>query len=370
MIAVPGCWSWLALLGAAAAAQDARPAIAQDDLRAAGYLAAVLERELGWERGTYELAVDRGVARLRIARADLDVREPQLRDLLWIEGLERIELELSDEVAAGDAFVPSGGGIAGLLGLSSEDVWFPESDVFLPLIADPKTPQFFASARHYDAPDGRTTVGAVGFGENFGLWRRPGRKAGDGLQLNLSAGLLAQFDLETDSANLINADYLVGFPITWRKGASSLRLRLYHQSSHLGDEFLLEAKPDRINLSFESLELLGSHEWSEWRGYLGGEYLFDRDPSSLDPWGAHGGLEYRGDRRLFGRRVVGGLDLKSWEEHDFDVDTQLSLGLERAGSAARRHVRWMIDLYYGYSPYGQFYEDRIWFAGAGLYLGF
>jgi hypothetical protein len=33
-------------------------------------------------------------------------------------------------------------------------------------------------------------------------------------------------------------------------------------------------------------------------------------------------------------------------------------------------VRWLIDLYYGYSPYGQFYEDRIWFAGIGLYLGF
>jgi hypothetical protein len=349
-------------------AQSARSP--SDDQRAAGYLEAVLQRELGWQPGTYELHVEGGVATLRIARADREVREPQVSRLPRIEGLDRVVLELSDRIQPGSAFSPSHGGLPGLLGLSREDLWFPEGDVFLPLIADPKTPQFFASARHYDTPDSETTVGAVGFGENFGIWRRSGRQAGDGLQASLSAGLFAQFDLETDSANLVNTDYVVGLPLTWRKGASSLRLRVYHQSSHLGDEFLLAARADRINLSFESIELLASREWERWRGYLGGEYLFDREPSSLDPWGAHGGVEYRGDPFLFGRSLVGGVDLKSWEEHDYHVDSQLSFGLERVSATSGRHVRWMVDLYYGYSPNGQFYEDRIWFAGLGIYLGF
>ncbi len=48
-----------------------------------------------------------------------------------------------------------------------------------------------------------------------------------------------QFDLSAPSSDLINTDYVVGVPLSWRSGGWSTRVRLYHQSSHLGDEFLL-----------------------------------------------------------------------------------------------------------------------------------
>jgi hypothetical protein len=70
---------------------------------------------------------------------------------------------------------------------------------------------------------------------------------------------------------------------------------VYHQSSHLGDELLLrgESEIERENLSFDSAELILSQELGFLRLYAGGEYLFNRRPSTLDDWVAHAGAEAR-----------------------------------------------------------------------------
>ena len=47
--------------------------------------------------------------------------------------------------------------------------------------------------------------------------------------------LFAQFNIDSPSSDLINTDYTFGIPATYRYGDNSLRFRIYHQSSHLGD---------------------------------------------------------------------------------------------------------------------------------------
>lgn len=215
-------------------------------------------------------------------------------------------------------------------------------------------------------------VAAVGYGETFGLYRRAGEHPGDGLQVSIAGGLFAQFNLNTPSKDLVNADYIIGVPVTWRQGPWSARVRLYHQSSHLGDEYLLRAHPKRINLSFESLEMLGAYQWRDWRVYGGGEYLIQREPADLKPGGFHAGLEYRGKHtRLLGGRLVGGLDLKSWQEHDYSIDTSVKIGLEYGAiEPGSRRLRVMLEGYRGYAPHGQFYDDKLRYLGIGVYLGF
>lgn len=77
-----------------------------------------------------------------------------------------------------------------------------------------------------------------------------------------------------------------------------LRFRVYHQSSHLGDELLLSTHIERINLNFESLELITSHDLKDRRVYMGGECIVNRSPKDLNPGVMHGGLEYRGPTRI------------------------------------------------------------------------
>src|SRR5439155_8371013 len=119
-------------------------------------------------------------------------------------------------------------------------VAFPRGDVFCPLLADPKTEGSFVSyLRGKSSSAFGTDLGAAGIGDRFGLVRWNGRTPGMGAELSLAANVYTQFDFNTASYDLINADYVVGLPITFRWNRFSARLRLYHQSSHLGDEFVL-----------------------------------------------------------------------------------------------------------------------------------
>ena len=86
------------------------------------------------------------------------------------------------------------------------------------------------------------------------------------------------------SKDLINADYTVGLLTSYWTGPFSGFLRVHHLSSHLGDEFILNSQTpiNRINLSFEELDLKVSYELASWLRIYGGEgMLVGRDPKDL-----------------------------------------------------------------------------------------
>jgi hypothetical protein len=262
----------------------------------------------------------------------------------------------------------------------------PRGDVFCPLIADPKASRSFASLLRHESgdnlADAELDIASVGIGDFFGFGRWNGSTPGDGLQFGVSAGVFAQFDLGTQSYEMLNADYIVGFPITLRRGWFSTRLRIYHQSSHLGDEYLLREPPDRQdreNLTFEALELLLSADGGPIRLYGGAEVLFAREPEDLGQYVAHGGVEFRPLPRVLplgslgGFRFVAAADVKSSEEQDWDPAIAARAGLEydRADGADATARRWGIfaEFYTGPSPYGQFFREKVRLMGFGVHFG-
>src|SRR5260370_9352053 len=68
---------------------------------------------------------------------------------------------------------------------------------------------------------------------------------------------------------------------------------VFHQSSNLGDEFLLRSRIERVNLTYESVDLKLSYDlpWG-FRVYGGGGSLFDQEPADLPPWAGPGGVEF------------------------------------------------------------------------------
>jgi hypothetical protein len=258
--------------------------------------------------------------------------------------------------------------------LQKETYFLPAGDLFKPLIADIKMPRFFVSYRQYRYQDKSVTIGAVGVGQVFGLYRSIDRKSGSGWQVSFEGGLQAQFNLDASSKDLMNADYFIGVPFTYRKGAMSYRVLLYHQSSHLGDEYLLHDDPTRMEFSYEALNVVQSYEWRKWRGYCGGEVILRKEPHTLKTLSVQGGIEFHGSSPTWGRGVpVAGIDLKSTEEHDWAINTSLVAGLEFIGSPDRdRHIRVVLEVYKGHNPHGQFYTEntRIQFYGIGVYFGY
>ena len=346
------------------------PAVASDrtgDEFLAGYVASILERDLHWERNSYILKIVNGAAVITLLKDDPMRREAADKQLRSIDGLR----ETSIVVKPVDVDGP--GAASSFMGITGEGETFPMGDVFRPLIADPKQPQFFASINSFRSSGERYTMASVGFGETFGVYRFFGSREGDGLQLSVEAALFAQFNLNTPSYDLIDEDYTVGIPVTYRYGDNSLRFRLYHQSAHLGDELLLSANhPERINLSYEATELIYSREWREWRAYGGGEYLVRKEPADLKPLSAHWGIEYRGSKPVvWNGRPIGGVDMKSLDEHDWAVDTNVKVGLEFGHpNPGQRRLRLTAEWYNGYDPHGQFYDNKVEYFGLGISLGF
>jgi uncharacterized protein DUF1207 len=239
-------------------------------------------------------------------------------------------------------------------------VGFPQDQIFCPLIADPKEPRSFASLLRgtfpsIEKPSGEgTTIGSVGLGDSFGLVRWGGPRAGEGVQLDVVGAIFAQFDLDSESNDLINADYIIGLPLTIRRSGFSIRARVYHQSSHLGDEYLLRSSQiQRENLSFESLELLASQEIGPLRVYGGGERIFRRDPDTVKPKLLHAGAELRSGRVGL-LQLVSGVDLKTTEQHNWSQAVSGRAGFELARTAPAGHpvrlVTIMLELYKGPSP--------------------
>src|SRR5207244_11521603 len=114
----------------------------------------------------------------------------------------------------------------------------------------------------------RSRLASVGLGQTISLIREPD------WEVAIAAGVFSQFNMQSATNDLINTDYLVGLPVTYRHGSWTTRFRLYHQSSHLGDEYLLHTHAQRVDLTFEAAELLVSKEVAQWRVYGGGWDLF------------------------------------------------------------------------------------------------
>lgn len=324
------------------------------DAYIAGYAAAVLEQRLGWAAGSYDLTVTDGVVQLDTRQqADIDAAQSALAGVNGVRQVRLVQPIQAAEPVAGR--------------------WFPTPELFRPSLADPKEPRFFVSPRHYDTDSETVWLVEVGYGADFPVYGEIDT-AGNGWNVGISGGLFGLFNLEAESFDLINADYTVGFPLTWRHGKTSGRLRLYHQSSHLGDEFILNAAPERINLSFESLEALLAYDFGPFRIYGGGEVLLHREPADLDRLMAHAGVEYFSAQPapllpgLRGRPFIG-LDIKSYQEHIWNLDSSLRAGLQFDTSRSDYYLRLLIEGFHGNSPHGQFYPDRISYVGLGVLFG-
>ena len=263
-----------------------------------------------------------------------------------------------------------------LTGISQDDLSgfqpLPEGDIFCTMLADPKAKRSFASVVNGRAEDFPSMIGAVGIGDGFGLFRW------GIVQLSLSGSVFSQFDLGAPSYDLINADYIVGIPLTLRYRGFSGRLRVYHQSSHLGDEFLLRDQVERENLSFESIELILSQELGPLRMYGGAEHLVSPSPSDLASSVLHGGAELLPGAPLLqvgnlgSARFIAAGDVKVIEEQDWETGISVRAGLEvsRPEAPASPISRWqvMVEYYNGPTPYGQFFRRELSYWGIGLHF--
>jgi hypothetical protein len=253
-----------------------------------------------------------------------------------------------------------------------ESTWLPKKELFQPLLADPKQPRFFVEYQRvnfetFGVPaqgrDDEINAAFIGLGGDFGLWSRRAAGTCNGVQVGLFGGVFSAFNMDTRSDNLINTDFIGGAAVTHRNGPFSTRVRLFHQSSHLGDELILTSPTiDRVNFNFEQIDALLSYEHDGSRFYGGAGYLMGEDGTGdLDPWKVQLGAEYYGPRRSMANlqmRPVLGADFKAFEEQEWTLNSSLVGGIEWFNPQTDRGVRLLLTYLHGFSPYGQFFTTE------------
>lgn len=268
-------------------------------------------------------------------------------------------------------------------------VWFPQSTVlFAPLIADPRQPVNSAAIRVGDKVIG-DIVAAVSLGDDFPIfrWLDVFRWHGD-LQIGIEAGIWSVFNYKNiphrkkhETCELVNTDFLVGIPVTYASGPWSFRTRVYHISSHLGDEYLCNhhgSCKHRKNPSMEALDFFTSYQFSSHlRLYFGPGWVFHSDPTfHIDPFYIEYGLELRilGTRFVYSR-IYGtwffAVDVQNWQQRNWDFDFTAKLGYEISKlQGIGRKMRIYIDYHHGFSYEGQFFNKRTQYGEFGISWGF
>lgn len=326
-------------------------AYGQGDEFIRGYAAAVLQRDFNLNADA--VSVNGGVVTVHADLSDVE-RERLSTALGAIAGVERVVVQPVDA-------------------RPSRWSWLPRRELFRPLMADPRWPRFGVGYQYYIDDPLLTHVAAASLGETFALLQYDLGRYG-AVQGGIQGSVFAIFDLDSDSFDLINADYFAALPVSYRTGNFSALFRLFHQSSHLGDEYLLEARPQRVNLSYEGVDLLLSYDLGlAFRFYGGGGYLFDTDPEDFGRGSLQVGAEYVGEPLAWRipTRPVAAIDLQLHEEGGWTPNVSPVAGLQfGSGRGEQRSLRLLLEYFNGKSPNGQFFDHHIQYLALAGQLSF
>jgi hypothetical protein len=346
-----------------------------DDSFISGYAASVLERE--FHISPASLSVKEGVIYLSAGEiAGVDSGE-LITVLLKIKGVERVEILDPAQAGTKEVAADSYGDTREKIKVQRDDR-FKESGstkdrIFDPLIADPRWPHFSLAHQSYMHNDEFRSIFAASFGETLPLYRGDGPFGGR-WQLGIQAAGFIIHDLDTASWDLINEDYRGGGALFYRKDAWSGLFSIYHNSSHVGDEYLLHNHVDRVNFSYEAAQVKVSYDISRaYRVYGGVDYMFSPDPKDLKRWITQYGAEFRCPLTYLNGslRPIAGVDIKNRQENDWHSEISVAAGVKlESEDTLWNKINFMLEYYNGNSPNGQFHDSFIQYTALATHFYF
>lgn len=264
-------------------------------------------------------------------------------------------------------------------------IWFPQmTELYLPMIADPRNVTYSLGWRSGDRVIGSKTIG-VSLGDDFPIYRWLDVFFCGDLQIGIEAGIWSVFNMNPSPntamgwGELVNTDFYVGIPITFATGPWSFRVRGYHISSHLGDEFMID-HPEvvRLNPSIEAVDFFTSYQATEAvRVYVGPGAIVHSDRTfRWTPFYIEYGTEARflgskfTKQRLYGTLFFA-LFWRNYQELHFNFDGTYRAGYEFSKlQGIGRKFRLYVGYHHGYSLEGQFSKMRTHYFEFNMNYGF
>ncbi len=260
--------------------------------------------------------------------------------------------------------------------LIEEGNLLPELNPFFPtMLAQPHIVGYSAGYRSYDKTF-RTSCLPVSIGDQFSLYQFRTENCGR-LYFGVEACVWALFEARAKSLSLINADYFIALPLTYIHKRFSAKLRIFHESSHLGDEFLLECKKiNRVNPSMEVIELLLSYDITDrLTTFIGFSRVLRSDDSfKIKPHGVCYGFNYFLD---FYKIKTCNLEatpfiatyFSNLEHFHWGIDSSMAIGYQWDKLYGHK-LRLLLEGHDGYSNEGQFSKQKTKYLAIKLLYGY
>lgn len=261
-------------------------------------------------------------------------------------------------------------------GQVEKTTYFPEASVRQQIILDPVASQNSISFARLALND--TIKESLYVPTSIGFYKALLQKKGKIIsELGIDVVALSQFGIkkvEDDphytakyQLNLLNIDFKASLVYTIKNEQTSYRIRLYHLSSHLGDDYLLRYGYDMNGYwrnnprNYEQLDFF-MFQHNLHFDYFVGTGLVVSPNSKRDRLSFQGGinLHYPLGKDL---SVFSGLFLSAYQETAFSPSAKMALGID-----TQRELKILIEYYEGNMPYSTFEEIHMNYFGIGLYL--
>jgi hypothetical protein len=221
------------------------------------------------------------------------------------------------------------------------------------------------SARRGDSRFGQEHEGEVVVGENFPLVTLKGGQRP--IVLGFGSQVYGRFSLSDSKSALISTDWVVGLNTTAVLNRVTLTLEVFHESSHLGDEYGDRFPGDRIDWTREVLAGWASYLAGPWRFTMGSSYVLV-DELRLPAAAGSFGVDFRGKSRQFlggSVRPVAGLFTEAGAATRWRFSTSAKLGLA-FGTGENHDVSLGLIAHDGLSTQRQFFRQESRYIGMEL----
>jgi hypothetical protein len=223
------------------------------------------------------------------------------------------------------------------------------------------------SARRGDSEFGRESEAEVAVGENFPVLAL--RRGDRPVTLGFGTQVYGRFSLGDRKSALISNDWVVGLNTTAALGAWALTGEIYHESSHLGDEYSNRFSATRLDWTREVAAAWLSYGTGPVRITGNLSYVLI-DELDLDRPGAALAADYEG--RPFGHflggpvRPVAGIFFQGEAATDWRISTSAKLGIALSRSGGRREIGLALIAHDGLSTQRQFFRRESRYIGGEL----
>lgn len=192
-------------------------------------------------------------------------------------------------------------------------------------------------------------------------------------ELGMEFTIYSQFSIvdvgEAFMGGLQNADYRISSVFHYQQSLATMyRVSLFHQSSHLGDDYIIRnfiVTPTLRTQNYEQLDISLYKRFAGWNIYGATGYNVSPNTVRKRLMLQLGGNWHQSLSEHPGLALIAGMDIKIYEHNDFNPNMRVGAGIKFARGTPLP-LKLLFNIYQGHLPYSTLEYQKVRLLGLSL----